>query len=1415
LRWNDFNPTGNDDILAVDDFSLTPSSGPVNPTITLSAAAFTAFTTVEGTASAAQSYTVAGSNLTADISIVAPTGYELALETTPGSNTAGTYAAYPAGAPLVLTQTSGTVASSRLFVRLAASATAAGSPYNGNLVHTSGTVTENKAVSGTVTAPAAPTVTTTAASSVTTTTAQTGGNVTLANGSAVTARGVVYGTAPNPRLGDAGVTQVADNPGTGTGTFTSNLTGLTPSTPYYIAAYATNGVGTSYGSDQTFTTATPATTPTVSTTAASNVTAVSAQSGGNVTLTGGASITGRGIVFGTAPNPRIGGPGVTQVTASGTTGSFTSNLTGLTPSTPYYIAAYATNGVGTSYGSDQTFTTLPATITAAPTSLSGFSTTAGTASASQSYVLTGSGLSSPITVTAPTGYEVSLTSGGTYAGSVSVAAAGGTVYVRLASTATAGVNNGSITNTSGAASATVAVNGYVLPAGSSACISEDFSGLSTSTPAGWTLTGTGIYTSTGTSGAAVPAVQFNSTGDEAVTPSVSNPVQLRFFILGNSTDAASSLLVEGFDGTTSAYRTIATINPLPTSRANGTFTYNASTTANFSDFTRFRFTYTKGAGNLSFDDVTVNCAPIPGAEINVTQNGSSISSGGAYDFGFVSSGSNATATFTIQNLGSSDLTLGGTPAVQLSGSPDFAVTTQPASTVAGSGSTTFVVTFTPTATTPQTATLSIANNDATDNENPYTITLNGSVPVPYVWNGSGTSWSAAGSWTPARTTPNALDVLVFDGTTTPTAAVTIDFTTSQTVAQLELRNNVAATFSNTGTRTLTINNGNSSGADLLVGAGSSLTVTNPTTTTGLTLQLGTGATASIAGAVVLDNGAHRLQGSGTNSVEFASGGSFRAGTSLSGSPFGAAASNANTVVFRSGSRLEQAGGSQPFGLTAPASAITLEAGSLYVYSVPADGSTPPLANRTFGNLEFNVGSGIGAASGANNGFTVLGDLTVTSGIIGLNLDNDINIAGNISVAAGSTLTFIPEAGGIETVSLNGTTAQTISGAGTLTFGPTSNLQINNAAGVVLARPLALSRLQLSSGTLSTDDTNLLTLSSNVTMSGGSATSYINGPLKRNVAAVPAGTPRSVVFPIGRAGVYRPLSLTINEQAGTVGYTAVQTASTAGSRLADAPLQRVSGRRYFTVTPDGPGFVNGTVTLSFDTDDQATDAASLRVGQSTGGNWMDLGGTATAVPAGTITSGTFTSFGDFVLATTAADLSTNPLPVVLTSFTAQRQSPGALLKWTTAQEKNSARFEVQRSTNGREFTIIGTVDAAGNSSVARSYRFEDRNAPAGRVYYRLHQLDHDATGTYSEIVTLSGNGNVELQLFPNPTRHTLRASAPAAQQWQVLNLLGQPVLKGRCLDGQASVDVSALAPGSYYLEVRTADQVRLVQRFVKE
>jgi GEVED domain/Secretion system C-terminal sorting domain len=182
-----------------------------------------------------------------------------------------------------------------------------------------------------------------------TTTATSGGNVTSIGGSPVTAKGICYATTANPTLANTVISG-----GSGLGSFVSNLSGLNPNTTYYVRAYATNTAGTTYGTQISFLTATP-TPPSVTTTAASAISFFTATAGGNVFGAGSSPVTDHGVCYSTSPSPTIAG---TKVSNGVGTGAFSVNLSGLAGNTLYHIRAYATNSVGTSYGSDLTFTTL-------------------------------------------------------------------------------------------------------------------------------------------------------------------------------------------------------------------------------------------------------------------------------------------------------------------------------------------------------------------------------------------------------------------------------------------------------------------------------------------------------------------------------------------------------------------------------------------------------------------------------------------------------------------------------------------------------------------------------------------------------------------------------------------------------------------------------------------------------------------------------------------------------------------------------------------------------------------------------------------------------------------------------------------------------------------------------------------------
>ena len=176
--------------------------------------------------------------------------------------------------------------------------------------------------------------------------------MTVTGGADITARGICWDIAANPTTAKSKTTDDVDNKGVGA--FTSAMAGLLGNKTYYVRAYATNSAGTGYGPQVSFKTLVDL--PVVTTAAVTEITKVSAVSGGNVTYDGGSTILARGLAWGMDLNPDMTD---NVIEATPGTGVFVTSLTGLTLYTTYHVRAYVTNSIGTTWGSDVQFTTLP------------------------------------------------------------------------------------------------------------------------------------------------------------------------------------------------------------------------------------------------------------------------------------------------------------------------------------------------------------------------------------------------------------------------------------------------------------------------------------------------------------------------------------------------------------------------------------------------------------------------------------------------------------------------------------------------------------------------------------------------------------------------------------------------------------------------------------------------------------------------------------------------------------------------------------------------------------------------------------------------------------------------------------------------------------------------------------------------
>jgi hypothetical protein len=192
-------------------------------------------------------------------------------------------------------------------------------------------------------------LTTSTPSSTTAISASSGGNITNDGGAPVIERGVCWSTSSNPTIANNKTSN-----GSGNGSFTSSITGLTPETTYYVRAYAINSVGPSYGAQQVFQTLDGV--MTIITSPAENISDSSAHLSGEITDFAHTSVVTKGFCYNTAGNPTIADPKISQ--GYGDSSLIFAVIEELLPETTYYFKAYTTNNFGkTSYSEERSFDT--------------------------------------------------------------------------------------------------------------------------------------------------------------------------------------------------------------------------------------------------------------------------------------------------------------------------------------------------------------------------------------------------------------------------------------------------------------------------------------------------------------------------------------------------------------------------------------------------------------------------------------------------------------------------------------------------------------------------------------------------------------------------------------------------------------------------------------------------------------------------------------------------------------------------------------------------------------------------------------------------------------------------------------------------------------------------------------------------
>ncbi len=180
-----------------------------------------------------------------------------------------------------------------------------------------------------------------------------------------------------------------------------------------------------------------------------------------------------------------------------------------------------------------------------------------------------------------------------------------------------------------------------------------------------------------------------------------------------------------------------------------------------------------------------------------------------------------------------------------------------------------------------------------------------------------------------------------------------------------------------------------------------------------------------------------------------------------------------------------------------------------------------------------------------------------------------------------------------------------------------------------------------------------------------------------------------------------------------------------------------------------------------------------------------------------------------------------LPVEWVHFKATPQGDKVQLEWATVSEVNNDYFQVERSTNGKNFKSIGKVVGKGNSFQSSAYNFLDSDLPAAaELYYRLRQVDFDGTFAKSEVVVVDNKTNSKnIRIYPNPvdgfSTVQVESALTGELEVSVMDVQGKVHLSDvvNSESGKWELETAALPAGTYMLTIQGIDRV-WTKRFVK-
>jgi len=183
------------------------------------------------------------------------------------------------------------------------------------------------------------------------------------------------------------------------------------------------------------------------------------------------------------------------------------------------------------------------------------------------------------------------------------------------------------------------------------------------------------------------------------------------------------------------------------------------------------------------------------------------------------------------------------------------------------------------------------------------------------------------------------------------------------------------------------------------------------------------------------------------------------------------------------------------------------------------------------------------------------------------------------------------------------------------------------------------------------------------------------------------------------------------------------------------------------------------------------------------------------------------------------VSATPLPVKFTSFSLTRSENNVVVEWSTASEINCSYFEIDRSTDAINWTAAGTVVAAGNSTSAQQYKYNDKNASGQVIYYRVKEVDFDHYFSFTEVKSIhldNNTTNVKI-MAASSDKVVVNFSKPVKSNVSIkmISLSGQLISQQNFSNpvGQVSIPTTSGSKGIYVITVTNGQDLLVSRRIL--